>query len=259
MNKFKNPMIAAVVLGGLGLIGSLMNSHPPVQAATLVPPINVAIDPSTLPLHVTGSATVAGTVAATQSGPWNVAATQSGLWNVGITGQPIGVNLNNTPSVTVAGTVAATQSGLWSVGIVAGTTVLIKNLDEPGRVPYQESKNVSGDPTGVSQVTFSAVPANTRLVIREISVDFLVKAGGAVGAGSLGSAAFFPPPQSLYFPLTFQGPTYLTGFDEWVANQQVTFYVNAGQQPLALLTVDPPHAAVIGENMTLTGYYVSLP
>jgi hypothetical protein len=72
MNKFKNPMIAAAVLAGLGLIGSLMNSHPSVQAATLLPPINVAIDPATLPLPVTGSTTVTGTVAATQSGPWNV-------------------------------------------------------------------------------------------------------------------------------------------------------------------------------------------
>jgi hypothetical protein len=92
MNKFKNPMIAAAVFAGLGLIGSIMNSHPSVQAATLLPPINVAIDPSTLPLHVTGSTTVTGTVAATQSGPWNVgvsgtvAATQSGPWNVGVSG-----------------------------------------------------------------------------------------------------------------------------------------------------------------------------
>ena len=81
MNKFKNPMIAAAVLTGLALIGSLMNSHPSVLQAAGGP--TVTIDPARLPLHVTGSTTVAGTVAATQNG----------IWNVGI---------NGTPSVRVA-------------------------------------------------------------------------------------------------------------------------------------------------------------
>jgi hypothetical protein len=70
MKKFKNPIIAAAVLAGLGLIGSLMNSNQAVLQAAGGP--TVTIDPAQLPLQVTGSTTVAGTVAATQSGAWNV-------------------------------------------------------------------------------------------------------------------------------------------------------------------------------------------
>jgi len=82
MKRFKNQLIAAAVLAGLGLIGSFMNSHPAVLQAAGGP--TVTIDPSQLPLHVTGSTTVTGAV--TVAG--TVAATQSGLWNVGITGVP---------------------------------------------------------------------------------------------------------------------------------------------------------------------------
>jgi hypothetical protein len=63
MNKFKNPMMAAAVLTALGLIGSMMNSHPSVLQAAGGP--TVTIDPSQLPLHVTGTTTVSGTVGIT--------------------------------------------------------------------------------------------------------------------------------------------------------------------------------------------------
>jgi hypothetical protein len=58
MNKFKNPMITAAVLAGLALIGSFMNSHPSVLQAAGGP--IVTIDPSQLPLPITGTVSISG-------------------------------------------------------------------------------------------------------------------------------------------------------------------------------------------------------
>ena len=107
--------------------------------------------------------------------------------------------------------------------------------------------------------TFSAVPPGKRLVIKEISVDFLNKAGSIVGQGTLINSSVLPSPR-VYFPLTLQS-TGLINFqiDEWVTNQQVNLYADAGNTPQVLLEVDGPHISTLGNNVTLTGYYVSLP
>jgi hypothetical protein len=73
MNRFKNQLIAAAVLSMLAIIGTIMNSH---QAAAQGPPGGLAVNiVNPLPVPVTGSITVAGTMAATQSGSWNVGIT----------------------------------------------------------------------------------------------------------------------------------------------------------------------------------------
>src|SRR5258708_246661 len=80
MKRFRNHAIAIAVFAALAVIGTVMNSR---QATAQGPPDGLAVRiVSPLPVPVTGSTTVSGTVAATQSGPWNV----------GITGQPIGVH-----------------------------------------------------------------------------------------------------------------------------------------------------------------------
>jgi len=87
MNRFKNQLIATAVLSVLAVIGTIMNSHQ--AAAQQGPPTGLAVNiVNPLPVPVTGSTTVSGTVGATQSGNWNV----------GILG---------TPAVTVANNTAA--------------------------------------------------------------------------------------------------------------------------------------------------------
>jgi hypothetical protein len=61
------------VLSVLAVIGTIMNSH---QAAAQGPPDGMAVKiVSPLLVPATGLTTVSGTVAATQSGPWNVGIT----------------------------------------------------------------------------------------------------------------------------------------------------------------------------------------
>lgn len=154
------------------------------------------------------------------------------------------------------------------VGITGQPTVLIKNLEEPGRVPYEETLLVSENAgqTGFctvscgTEISFSAVPANKRLVIKEVSIEFPVKTGGIVfgnltgfivGAGG-GLCCRLSLPLALQFSFG--------GFDNWFTNQQVNLYVDAGEKPVVDVTVDVSHADQ-GRNViaTLTGYYVSLP
>src|SRR5215467_10320755 len=73
MNRLKNHLIAAAVLSVLAVIGTAMNSH---QAAAQGPATGLAVNiVNPLPVPVTGSTTISGTVAATQSGSWNVGIT----------------------------------------------------------------------------------------------------------------------------------------------------------------------------------------
>ncbi len=68
--EMKKYMTAALVVFTLAAAGTLMNSTRTVAQAGGP---TVTIDQAQLlPLPVSGSATVSGTVAATQSGPWNV-------------------------------------------------------------------------------------------------------------------------------------------------------------------------------------------
>jgi hypothetical protein len=81
MSSLKHTLIVLAALGGLAAVGSLMNSR---QVAAQGRPGSMAVNiVNPLPVPVSGSTTVSGTVAATQSG----------AWNVGIAGTPT-VNAN---------------------------------------------------------------------------------------------------------------------------------------------------------------------
>jgi hypothetical protein len=70
MNDFKKRVLVTAVIAGFAVIGYLMNSQ---QAVAQGPPGGLAVNiVNPVPLPVTGSTTVSGAVAATQSGAWNV-------------------------------------------------------------------------------------------------------------------------------------------------------------------------------------------
>jgi len=141
MQTFKNKVIVLAAAGLLAAIVSLMNSH---QASAQNPnpgsaPVNIV---SSIPLQVTGSTTVSGTVAANQSGAWNVgitgtptvSATQSGAWNVGIAGTPT-FNLQ-TPSTPVPVSLTTPGKSLVQADL---TLMLPTNTVFTGGVLYHNS------------------------------------------------------------------------------------------------------------------------
>src|SRR5713101_6940805 len=88
----------------------------------------------------------------------------------------LAVNVVNTPlavtgSLGVSGTVQAQQSGIWNVGIdnTASSPVLVRNLDEPARNPYQEAIFATCTGSQFCNFDFSAVPAGMRLTVTNIS------------------------------------------------------------------------------------------
>jgi hypothetical protein len=73
MRVHRNVLVTVAGLAGLAILGALMPS-PHAEAQNPVPgsaPVNI-VSPLPLPVTVTGSSTISGTVAATQSGTWNV-------------------------------------------------------------------------------------------------------------------------------------------------------------------------------------------
>jgi hypothetical protein len=130
MHDFKKRMLVAAIIAGLAVIGYLMNSQ---QAVAQGPPGGLAVNiVNPVPVPVTGSTTVSGAVAATQSG----------TWNVGITGTP-NVNVKNP----------------------ATAPVLFLNVNDPGRIPYQSRQDCSGPlNSGNCSASWPPVPANHRLV-----------------------------------------------------------------------------------------------
>lgn len=74
MNKLKTNLAVAAALAVLAIIGTIMNSQH-ATAQQQGPPDGLAVrlvSPLPVPVTVTGSSTISGTVAATQSGTWNV-------------------------------------------------------------------------------------------------------------------------------------------------------------------------------------------
>lgn len=83
-----------------------------------------------------------------------------------------------TVSGDIGGTVAATQSGTWSVGV--NNTVLVKNLNEPGREPYEYGIEFDSSSCSFNCSNFAhlgqvivfdgpVVPAGKRLIVQHVS------------------------------------------------------------------------------------------
>jgi len=141
MNVKKRLFASALVIALAGAGVLISGSHNVAKAGPGASPVSIA---SPLPLPITGTATVSGTVGATQSG----------TWNVGITGQPVNVNVANSPAVSLAGTptVNANVSFPASQGVAVTAAGPLTNV---GRLPSTQVMLGLGPgcPGGLGQVT----------------------------------------------------------------------------------------------------------
>jgi hypothetical protein len=180
MQNLRNKLIAGCAVLILAAIGTVMNRQA-AQAAGA--PVNIE---SPIPLPVTGT----------------IAATQSGTWIVGLTGTP-GVNINNSPTVSLA----------------PGTTILARNLDDPGRIAYETGVHVACSGGSSCSFVFPTVPAGRSLVVEHLfgTVSFL---GG-------------PPTQ---FTVTATALNFVLGNDNLLSN----FFANPGNGPLGFMMFNQP-------------------
>jgi hypothetical protein len=144
---------------------------------------------------VTGSTTVSGTLAATQSGAWNV-------------------GINGTPNVNVANPATA--------------PALFLNVNDPGRIPYQSTMAASFCQPSRCEATFTAVPALHRLVIQHFSgfAEFSALPSGA-------SAALSTLPFSFFNAFILPTPVPVANGFEVDFDQPAQLYYDAGQKPVA--------------------------
>jgi len=140
-------LIAA--FGALAVIGVSMNAN---QAVAHAADRTVQIDPTQLPLPVTGT----------------VSAAQSGAWNVGLTGTPV-VNLGATSSVKIAGNAFATP--IWT-----------SQSDNPAlhTFTYVLTTPFSGAASVFHTTPVVTVPAGLRYVIEHYSVACTIPVGGTL-------------------------------------------------------------------------------
>lgn len=214
--RVKKYLTIGLAVFTLAAAGTLMNSTRTVVQANGP---TVMIDPAELPLPVSGSATVSGTVAATQSGPWNV----------GITGTPAfalapgsTVGISGTPTVNIA-------SGL-NVGITGNseaTPLFVVSADPAKSAFTLTTSNVSGAASGIfTSSQIGTVPPGRRYVIEHYNVLCQVDNGGtladvAVLVGTGGAVRDDAPAH----PLGMGNPS-----SAWGGNGNTRVYADAGQQ-----------------------------
>ena len=152
--------------------------------------------------------------------------------------------------------VKATQSGPWTVNLgpdahvsIAGQPITVKNLDEKGRNPYQQSGATGCNGSGLCDFAFPAVPAGKRLVIEHVSANVNPNPGVGVNGTFLEGAGGFT---------VFSLPGTSMATPELIAvNQTVLAYFDAGQTPfyrVAWSTSSNPGAFQV----TISGYLVDL-
>jgi len=173
----------------------------------------------------------------------------------------------------------AVISGITAAPAIAALVkaALVQNVDEPGRSPFLSSETGGGGTCDADNCTdgerFNGPGANTRLVVKDVSLRAYLKPGGKVFSAQLFSC---PTPNTgcngpagaptINLPISLQASSakITSGFplaDVWVTNQQVDFYVEAGSIPEVLLIMDSGESAtgfpvVYG---SVSGYSISLP
>jgi hypothetical protein len=222
--------------------------------------VNSATAP--VPTLATGTTSVAGTVAATQSGNWNVGITGTPSVNATIAGTP-SVSISGTPDVnaTISGTptLNAAQSGSWSVGIsgtpsvnatisgtpsvnatISGTPSVLATLSGTptvniGNTPSVTIANQPGAGTRFAQSIpggqfTNLVPSGMRLVLTHVSAVVEITHGFtptitlALPSSQDSGGAF------VYLPLVPAGvdPSRFLS-DLYIGSQQVDIILDAGQ------------------------------
>jgi hypothetical protein len=170
--RLKKYLGIALAVFTVAAAGTLMNFTGTVVKAGSGP--IVTIDPTQLPLPVSGSATVSGTVAATQSGPWNV----------GITGTPI-VGLAPGSAVAISGTPTVNIASGLNVGITgnsASNPLVVVSADNPAKSAFTITTptQFSNGPSIFTSEQIAVVPPGQRYVIEHYNVVCEVDNGGTL-------------------------------------------------------------------------------
>ena len=159
-------------------------------------------------------------------------------------------------TLAAALTLAAVLGTIYAVPTLAAAikAVLVKSIDEKGRNPYagpaicaQTAATCSSPVIGIP-----AVPTGSRLVVSHISGTIKVPAGTPISefAVTMNSARRAMPHPVFQFTEA--------GVDNYVVNEEILVYYEAGQFPTVILNVPGGNTSLISFNVIVSGYYVDL-
>jgi hypothetical protein len=133
--------------------------------------------------------------------------------------------------------------------------VAVKNIDERGRIPYQQTGQCNT--SGTCDITFAMVPANKRLVIEEVTATVAIPnssvlEGVRLNDGTVNSPGYLPADLHLVPQLVWSSG----GFLSYALTHRVEWYAEAGRTPR--FQVSRLNGGVVNAEVTVTGYLVDL-
>lgn len=161
--------------------------------------------------------------------------------------------------------VAAVITALTATTTIAQTVraALVKNVDEPGLVPFSQTFSISTTACGCSNCCFpetAPVAAGKRLVIQNVSGFFPINAVGNMGPITIQErepSPTFGIRTILTLPVTFRTQWNGGDYPAWEFNQMTLAYVDAGKTARLSIFTGASWSFNTGQ-VTVNGYLVSL-
>jgi len=143
---------------------------------------------------------------------------------------------------------AALAAALLAGRAEAGGPTATYDIDNPLRVPYQETSTNCAVDFNACVFTYSVVPANKRLGITHVSCLFLVKNTDGISYAELG---YEPTPTvPVFLPSVQQSnPAYV------IVNADTSLFVPASKRPFVLIF--PNTTGFVSAQCTILGYEIS--
>jgi hypothetical protein len=134
---------------------------------------------------------------------------------------------------------------------------LVKNVDEPGRNPYQQgmlfNQSTQVCTNFVCTLWFNPVPAGYRLVVTHVSVRYRLADNSIEAYTTLGSDG------NMASDIVLPAPSFI-GNNYYVVSSPVTFYVESGSSPTLFLSGNRVDASgSYSAQASIVGYLVAIP
>jgi hypothetical protein len=150
---------------------------------------------------------------------------------------------------------------LFAIALPAGNAALaqvrpayVKNVDEPGRLPYQQMREFNPCPGQFCQIAFNPVPAGKRLVVERLTMLLGVVNTGAPNFVTFGSGAVTNGGNRAIVEPSFVRSSAVASVNFWALDREVRVYYGPGEIPEVKVAATANFSFV--GNMSLHGYLI---
>lgn len=130
----------------------------------------------------------------------------------------------------------------------------VKNVDEPGRLPYQQMREFNACAGQFCQIAFNPVPAGKRLVVERLTMLLGVVNTGAPNLVAFGTGATTNAGNRAIVEPSFVRSTVIGSVSFWALDREVRVYYGPGETP-EVKVASTASFSFVG-NMSLHGYLI---